>query len=117
MATLPACTSLTYKVRVPLDLTACLCARVQKPFALKALCLIFRRQQITRNLAKDDLFLEVELAHVAQYDPILQDCLLQSPNEYLPVVRAVRPLQFEALAWASRRCRALHFKHVHMFAV
>jgi len=53
-------------------------------------CCIFRRQQITRNLAKDDLFLEVELAHIAQYDAILQDCLLQSPNEYLPVVRARR---------------------------
>ena len=47
-----------------------------------------RRQQIIRNLAKKDFFIEVELAHLAQYDAVLQDCILQTPNEYIPVVRA-----------------------------
>ena len=35
----------------------------------------------------------MELEHLAQYDAILQDCILQSPNEYLPVVRAPSMLE------------------------
>ncbi|GLE07277.1 hypothetical protein PINS_up017407 [Pythium insidiosum] len=50
--------------------------------------IFFYREQLLANFRRSQFFFTLHLSHLATYDQLLQDLLLKSPKEYLPLLEA-----------------------------